>query len=77
MPEAQHCHNEFLPLDCKIEESVFFRSLIKNISFFLVFIKWANGFRGKQWVCLTTILKITVKLYGTKWCHQYIIEHSI
>jgi hypothetical protein len=34
MPEAQHCHNEFVPLDCKIEESVFSGPLLKYLILF-------------------------------------------
>jgi hypothetical protein len=48
MPEAQHCYNKFVPLDCKIEESVFSGPVLKIFLSFCPFLNEQMGFKGKQ-----------------------------
>jgi hypothetical protein len=48
MAEVQHCHNEFVPLDCKTEESVFSGPLLKIFLSFWPLLNQQIGFKGKQ-----------------------------
>jgi hypothetical protein len=48
MPEAKHCHKEFVPLDCKIEASVFSGPLLKIFFSLKPLLNEQMGFNGKQ-----------------------------
>jgi len=48
MPEAKHCHSEFVSLDCKIEESVFSGPLLKTFLSFWPLLNEQMVFKGKQ-----------------------------
>jgi hypothetical protein len=48
MPEARHCHNEFVPSDLMIEESVFLGPLLKIFLSFWPLLNEQMGFKGKQ-----------------------------